>query len=237
MLKYTNEDIKEAKTIINIVDSFLGIEDFTTDGYDNDYNYCLIQDLQSYLTECSFEHGITKFVIVPNNLPFVIKVAFDKIILDTDTYYYNYNYCEKESKIFNRAKANGYSNFLAETRFFLKGNSGHDYYIHEKVIPADELEYNNKFVSSIDTKFISENKTLSNYFKTFGTELFSASCCKSYGIEKTMSFIDFLNKDEALKCVLEDLHTRNFGWREENYTPVIFDYTGWEESEENLIKI
>ena len=52
-----------------------------------------------------------------------------------------------------------------------------------------------------------------------------------------MSFINFLNKDEALKCVLQDLHTRNFGWREENYTPVIFDYTGWEESEENLIKI
>ena len=186
-------------------------------------------------------NGASKYVLLNDTLPFVIKVPFngyweEDYNEETDEYTGEFsfvdfegshfsphnNYCAGETIIYDMMCKYAFDMFFAETKFFKKIDET-PIYIQEKVIPYSSDKSKN--FRSIKTSKLAE-KLASRTYINFPEAWIEAAICH-YGKELTEAFIVYLSSDDDVaEIIREDLHSSNFGYRE-NGEPCILDYSGY----------
>lgn len=146
--------------------------------------------------------GMSKVVLVPKEESnYVIKIP-----IDSD------NYCEAEFRVFQKAEKEGFESFLAEIDF-LEEYNGVKCYVQERV---DEGGSGGYYTSK---PLLSEGSYSEAYEIGFGESVLN-DLCQYYGIEKTLSFIEF-----CVDNYINDIHEYNYGFNGD--MPIIFDYSGF----------
>ena len=185
--------------------------------------------------------GASKYVLVNDTLPFVIKVPFngyweEDYCEEVDEYSDSYSfvnfegshfsphndYCASETIIYDMMCKLTFDIFFAETKFFKRIDET-SIYIQEKVIPYSSDK--SKSFRSIKTSKLAERLASRTYI-SFPEAWIEAAICH-YGKELTEAFIVYLSSDDDVaEIIREDLHSSNFGYRE-NGEPCILDYSGY----------
>lgn len=192
-------------------------------------------DIIPYINLNNFEYryGATKMVIIPSNLPFVIKIPFTGLCEYNKFRLFSHgggkekwNYCELENELYNHIKKNHFEHvFLNNVKIGEK--EGIPIYIQRK-IDYTIREFNKKSKMT-DEEIAEEGERISDSLKSnryyyIGTQsLWFKSLIKKYGIKYTESFLKFIRDDFHIS----DLHNENLGFI--NGDPVIIDYAGFED--------
>lgn len=188
--------------------------------------------------EAIVTHGVSKAVIIDPDLDVVVKVPFNT------SFYYNTNngddltynpdlpdvkedildnYCQIEADIYQECMGYGYEIFLAKTK-----EIDNLHYVQEKC-----ETYGNKYDTYDDNFQEKTAKDIEKYKnrlegKYFFPSRFILDLIKSYGEDRTFSFLDFLDSDSDIaRSISMDLHNENIGYRVSDGTPCIIDYSGW----------
>lgn len=186
------------------------------------------------------ENGITKAVIIFDNLPYVIKIPFNGMWNyeydydeETDEYiesdasfiYFNHaraldtsDYCWNELDKIVKAYDCGYGCFFPETAVVYE-NNGWRFYIQEKVRPACERNFTP--TTSKDSRDRAANLAIGY---RICNEDWRAAAIESYGEAILISFVNW--NDAGTLGYLEDMHNANYGYRFDG-TPVMFDVSGF----------
>lgn len=194
----------------------------------------LLFDQEFLNNEWESDEGATKFVIVPRNENYVIKIPFTHYYEgDIDDYaelqFSDYgrslkpgDYCDIEVERYKVFKKYGLEKFFAETQF-LGSYHDFDFYIQQKVTPHNRNSHKKQ-----------HSKETENSAKRLR---FAAD--ETFNLEWLMNAIDYYGEDEVEELVdflgdnnyLSDYHGGNLGYIEDR--PVILDYSGFEESYHN----
>lgn len=190
----------------------------------------------------SIENGVSKAVIVPENMPFVVKIPFNGIhyyiwdeeaeeYSDEETFEYfcradapdQSDYCWDEQIKIEKAYDAGFGDLFPETAF-VKEHDGTRFYIQEKV-----RTYSQAFRCG-KTPAVSENsrtkaKDMDRYYSSCNIE-WRAAVIEFYGEEFWKSFVNW----DSINCIgiLTDMHTNNYGYTMDG-RPVILDASGFRE--------
>lgn len=191
------------------------------------------------------ETGASKYVIIPDNASYVIKIPFDGYFNDEETYNEeteeyeyedtafisfecaeadeNWNYCEAELNIYDMAVEAGFGEFFAETLAFKYQNSRMTY-LQEKCITYSNKRNENASDTSIAiAKNISRSKYNSKYYHRF-SDSWIADCIDYYGLEKTLAFIQYASANH----IDDDMHYGNFGYSQKDGRPVLIDFSSFD---------
>ncbi len=178
----------------------------------------------------SYDYGVSKFVIIPMNKDYVIKIPFTgqekvyKGFVEFNGAEYEerpWDYCAAEVSRYTQACLNGMEKYFAETKMvgFIKG---FPIYIQQKADVFDSsLEEDNSFYSEEEiNKTLQSLKGKIEYPSININWLTDFRLC--YGEEELTSFLDFLRREDW-----SDFHTQNIGYIDG--APVIIDYSSFEE--------
>lgn len=219
------EDIERARRIVSVLDlpakigeddEIEGIMESQLEGAGIDGDY--------YVTS-----GISKAVIVIENLPFVIKTPFSGYWGDfeedgCDVPFYHFSeaneifpddYCFDELQKTQRVEEEGFGMFVPHMEFLCESN-GRPFYIQGKARQA--IDFRNKMNPSGDSM-----QKAKNYSLAFIKE-WVALAIDFYGEEIWNSFIQWATENEP--SVLSDMHGANYGLDMEG-RPVMFDISGF----------
>lgn len=186
------------------------------------------------------ENGITKAVIIFDNLPYVIKIPFngmwnyeydydeendEYIESDASFIYFNHaraldtsDYCWNELDKIVKAYDYGYGCFFPETVVVYE-NNGRRFYIQEKVRPA----YERNFTPTTSKDSRDKAASLTDKYRICNED-WRAAVIESYGEAILISFVNW--NDAGTLGYLEDMHNANYGYRFDG-TPVMFDVSGF----------
>jgi hypothetical protein len=155
-------------------------------------------------------NGVTKGVLIFNELDWVVKIPFRSNLFHSDT-----NYCERERFVYEQAKKRGVAEIFAES-YFLMNFCGRPIYIMKKVEVNEE-----KVSTDLYNKGISEGCEEED-FQSIGPEEQVEELFYYYYEE------DFLREYFAFceDYEINDIHTSNIGY-DENDKPVVIDYSGY----------
>lgn len=193
-------------------------------------------------------HGASKFVLMNEKLPYVIKIPLDgywsdyesededeedvfiefenaasDIGSDLDSEF-NKNYCETELRFYKIAKVLSLEKFFAKTEFY-KYINGKYIYIQEKVTP---YKYRNNNNNKDDLKSSPLAKKMSKESCSGLAAEWLDVAISYYGEELTQKFVDFLSSDNEVATIIrQDLHVENYGFRKDG-SPCLLDYSGYE---------
>ncbi len=192
----------------------------------------------------NWDTGISKCVIIPKNLPYVIKIPFSYIVDEPidfsegsllDKFKANYgidyhcpmendwDFIEYEQILYHLAKRHGVEKFFLENIRIHVPGLDYPVYIQPKAITIDSYDFpNNSYDNYID------EETLCNIYVHYNCIEFDLP--SSWNIQL---YYDFEDEDEAdaffsfLKCtgIDHDLHRNNIGFY--NHHAVIIDYAGF----------
>lgn len=184
-----------------------------------------VRDFGNPLSSCTIESGMTKYVIIPTNFNWVIKLP---IQVRPEQYrreefltkFNAYDYCDLETRNFVYAEEKGLDAFFAES-YFLSLYKGIRIYIQRKA-ECDEEEFDDR---------------LKNYASHYVDE----SCNEDVFDEVVSDYVLNMDGSESLEAVfgdvpqelqdmidernINDLHCANYGFINEK--PVIIDYSGY----------
>lgn len=184
-----------------------------------------VRDFGNPLSSCKIASGMTKYVIIPDNLNWVIKLP---IQVKTKQYrreefltkFNAYDYCDLETRNFAYAEEKGVNVFFAES-YFLSLYKGIRIYIQRKA-KCDEQEFDDR-LKKYASHYVSE---------TYNEDVFN---------EVVSDYVLNMNESESLEAVfgdvptelydlieernVNDLHCGNYGFINEK--PVIIDYSGY----------
>lgn len=238
---FSEKDILIAKEIarsINIPGEFGPDGD---DGYfDSDFILNQIKSFEEKYGHVEARNGISKLVIIFDNLPFVIKLPFNGMWFweegdyneETDEYEdvkyfrefnradsgYGNDYCEAELNIIEKVTHFGFGALMAEEAFIGEFNYC-NFYIQEKV----------KCVSAGGTPPTKDSlkraENMSIEYKVCSDE-WRAVVIDTLGEKFWIDFIDWCLKTYC--GVINDMHSGNYGYRYDG-TPVMFDVSGFDE--------
>ena len=192
--------------------------------------------------EATFSQGASKFVIVPADSDYVIKIPFNFCGDEEDVEYYensdeednfygdyhpfHCNYCDEEDRIYEEAEDWEVEDAFSELGVVKTTNTMQCFYIQEKVVPLCDL-YEDNFTKVKSPIKISED-TEERYSKFDHWNSLNPTFVKAmiefFGIDFVMQFDNFLDT-----CGVSDLHDGNYGFRVSDNKPVIFDYGGYSE--------
>lgn len=185
-----------------------------------------------------FRHGVSKAAFIFDDLKYVIKIPFNgKFIYDENegiilweqfqfAFEYSdvddWNYCEAEAGIYDKAVENGFGEFFAATRFYDYTKNNYPVYIQEKVIPFKEVEASMQLPSkkSIET---AKKREFNRYCDL--DYIWIASAIDYYGEEKTKKFLEYVENNWRIG---QDLHSGNIGYALDG-RPCLLDFSGWED--------
>lgn len=219
---------KEIRVAMRIVRDLEIPEQFGLHDYDHDEVEDIIADQLPSCVKANVESGISKIVIVPQNLPFVIKIPFNGQFLWDDedeeyfSPYYNarpdgsYDYCARELALIERAEYFGWG-FMVPHAEYLTHVCGRPVYIQEKVrcgAHGQTSENSLKCAQQMDM-----------YYK-YGPVEWRAAVIEKYGEPIWHSFVDWCNSATEDYSILDDLHCANVGIAYDG-RPVILDVGGF----------
>lgn len=229
---------KDRNTAWEIIKSLSLPDDFGPIGEDAWFETDGVSNQISGIGDFFVTYGVTKMVIVPDELSFVIKIPFNghwveeynddnEVFSSFVPYYfatsesfydnceltdeYNDDYCYDEFQKTNFIKIQGYSNFIPDM-MYVGQIDGHSVYIQEKVRPYGE-------VSNITPSKVSLEEAKNMLTHGFKTD-WLAQVLDIFGKDCWKNFIDHC------EICISDIHTGNYGYRE-NGSPVIFDISGF----------
>ena len=166
--------------------------------------------------------GVSKCAIIPEEGEYVIK--FDLDVYEGD-YELSSNYADDEADISIRAKASGLGDIFVETKYWGTLH-GKNIYLQKKVTfdyekKSEASKASNKFIDEV----IDTSEELSRkYHQAEMVSALGVALYNYYGEEKFEEILDFLRENR-----INDLHNGNWGYIENR--PVIFDYSGFRESD------
>ena len=179
-------------------------------------------------------YGMSKLVITSSKINnIVIKIPFNGVFeedYDTGELFWcpfewangsdHSDYCLTEYEKYKKLKTYGLDCFVAKTMLY-KNIYNTRVFIQEKVIPVNEL---------IKSPRASHNsKKLANeWYKKGKINIqpeWVANCLDAYGNSKVSRFLWYC--EEIDLDILDDIHTGNFGYRNNNNTPCILDYSNY----------
>ena len=245
---------QEQKDLVkNLLEKISFPDEFGPTEYDDYYDDELIDTLNDN-SDVTFEaaSGASKYVLLSNSLPFVIKVPFNGYWARKDDYdeeenecdddddyrfvefygantskfyngiHENNDYCATEAAIYERMCEMGYEKFFAKTSF-LCTNSHKRIFIQERVTPY--LRTENDVFKSIHTS--KEANDLAGRIRIPFSAVWIEAAIRFYGLKLTLDFMNFLTSDDNVaRIIIEDLHHNNYGYRK-NGEPCILDYSGY----------
>lgn len=219
------EDIELAQRIVSVLDlpADIGEDDEIEDVMEHQLEGAEI-DGDYYVTS-----GVSKAVIVIENLPFVIKTPFSGYWGDFeedgyDTPFYHFSeaneicpddYCFDELQKTRRVEEEGFGMFVPHMEFLCEFN-GRPFYIQGKA--RQLIDSRNEMNPSRDSM-----QKAKNYSVAFVKE-WVALAIDFYGEETWNSFIQWATENEP--SVLSDMHGGNYGLDMEG-RPVMFDISGF----------
>ena len=182
--------------------------------------------------EIKIRTGVSKFVCIPQNTNYVIKIPFNMTIDDWDDneipqYFIGatpditdeaWDYCALEIFLYQCAHMNNIDCAFPQTEYIGLIN-GWPIYIQEKCLPSAEYSspyFPTKHQKESAMSIMSPEK----YFSISSDWLGSFYCC--YGEEKTQTLIDFINFYK-----INDLHNSNIGYAATDSRPVILGFSGF----------
>ena len=198
--------------------------------------------------DADIQFGISKFVIIPSTTDYVIKIPFNGryeyydddirlyeeeklddytyIIHDGCPYFYSpfsyvADYCEKEFSTYKKLCCKNLEYFVAETRFYKEFPNKIKIFTQEKIIPCFNDCEDRK--PTIRSKDIAKRWIKEDCFALDSTWL--ANCIDYYGEQQTKRFMDYCDNKEP--DILADTHLGNLGYRPDDGSPVILDYSGF----------
>ena len=177
----------------------------------------------------SYNYGASKFVLIPENEEYVIKIPFKGTYYgwDADEEFCNFvcaphgewDYCEEEVYRYNYATELGFKQFLAQTQFLCNtGPDDYPIYIQEKSqIFSRTVEYSSHSKADrVKTiKIIDKTNMPINIDWLTDLRLY-------HGDEKFSSFLSFIKNAQW-----DDLREDNIGYI--GNKPVLVDYAGFYE--------
>jgi hypothetical protein len=155
-------------------------------------------------------NGLTKGVLVFDELDWVVKIPFHVDFPRSDT-----NYCERERFIYEQAKKRGVAEIFAES-YFLMDFCGRPIYIMKKVEDNEE-----KVSTDLYNKAISEGYEEEHFQGMESEEQVEELFYYYYEEDFLQEYFAFCEDYE-----INDIHTSNIGY-DENDKPVVIDYSGY----------
>lgn len=199
--------------------------------------------------DANLKFGISKFVIVPSQTNYVIKIPFSGIYeyYDDDMRYYEeedlsqytytiYNdypyfysqfsqvkdYCDLEFNKYQNLYKQNLDCFVAKTAFYTELSNKIKIFTQEKITPCID--------DWTDHKPTPHSKDLAKcWIKEDDCALepnWLANCIDYYGEQKTKRFINYCYDEDP--DILSDTHMSNLGYRPDG-TPVILDFSGFQD--------
>lgn len=213
--------------------SLLSSMDILSDFSEDNANY-FYQELDSDIKDKfqDFAYGASKFVLIPDNYDFVIKIPFKGtyyhtseedwdedgferfIYADSDN---GWDYCEAETKRYELAENKGFNQFLAKTELLGYIND-YPVYIQEKCVifsQTDALSYHSNEEKSKTIATLGKRDFWINIDWLTDVRLY-------YGEDAFWFFINFIRDEEW-----DDLREDNIGYI--GSQPVLVDYSGYYE--------
>ena len=220
----TKKDIENARWIMSnleLPEEFGGSEDFDAAEYEDKFSSCIQND---FYISC----GVSKMVIVFDDLPFVMKIPFSgrwEMDWENEDKFYFYpfgeaceedgaDYCLDELSKTISIQDEGFGFFVPDMAE-IGICCGHNVYIQEKVKPLCDCS---KLQTTEDS--LKRAKKSRNSFR----DDWIARVYDLYGEEVWEKFILFLEDYEP--DVLTDMHSGNYGITLDG-APVIFDLSGF----------
>lgn len=233
MLMIENKLDKMLKELADVIPENFGLYD-NDDEVDNYLDGVIYDIVSSYYTGVQLEHGVSKYVIITEALPFVIKIPFnghwnDEVDENEDYYFEEFHYandlcgdgshtdyCADELAKYELAESKHLNLFFAETSLYTIINEI-PFYTQEKV----HTYYNH---NSSSTKALSDiSEEYSNKMEELNlSSWWMAEAILRYGALIIDSFINFVQE----YSLDEDMHTGNYGFRADG-SPVLIDWSGW----------
>ena len=229
---FTDKDISTALYIldgINIPEHF-----GTDDGWiDTQFIYSKIKDKESpELGKLHIDYGVTKLVIIFDNLPFVIKIPFNGQWYEQETDDGNYesafgyyccsgasdetDYCEAEVAAIEAAKYFGFGDIFADEEC-VANIDGFNIYLQVKVRSSHSTDH---YTPNNDSLKKADNK---DYYGVCD-DMWRACVIECYGEQYLKDFISWAQSErEEILC---DLHGGNYGYNMDG-RPVLFDVSGY----------
>lgn len=234
-MNFKKEDIELAIKYIkalSIPENF-GIEDDMCEESVNDTERLMLQLYDAGCKKFRVFHGVSKAVIIIEELPFVIKIPYNGMWYpDYDEGEGNYfvefqyatndrpdDYCWKELCLSEDMDAAGFGKLVPEI-MYAGEYGGWRFYFQEKVIPFDDEVEPERYTSKASRDRAME---IDMTYRV-GCPMWRAAIIEKYGEAFLEDFIDWAECE--CEEVLEDLHARNYGFRCDG-RPVIFDIGGF----------
>ena len=155
-------------------------------------------------------NGLTKGVLIFDELDWVVKIPFDVNFPRSDI-----NYCEREQFVYEQAKKRGIAEIFAES-YFLMDFCGRPIYIMKKVEANEE-----KVSTDLYNRGISEGYEEEDFQSMESEEQVEELLYYYYDEDFLQEYFAFCDEYE-----INDVHTSNIGY-DENDKPVVIDYSGY----------
>lgn len=200
-------NMNERKYLSKVFERFY--DDITSYGIAMD---CDIENMIEDVEERGYQvyAGATKVVIAPNKTDYVIKTTLE---YDSDGDPINFDYCEREYKVYEAAVAAGLEYLFARTEYLGTFN-GFKVFAQERLDRPDDLD-----LSSYNSS--NRGRYSSSYSRRVGIcDDLSDSIVAVYGTDTYEKFVEFCE----LKSI-NDLHEGNFIGVDG--APVIYDFSGY----------
>lgn len=228
---FSAKDIRAAKLIIKNIE--IPHEFGPTDYEESAVKEIIASQIPNSI-QVKIESGASKIVIVPQYLPFVIKIPFNGQFIWVDDVdnedggevcFFpfcealpegSYNYCERELSLIERAEHFGWG-FLMPHMEFLGYMNGYPAYIQEKVQCGARGKTSENSLECA--------RTMDRYYR-YGPEQWRAAVIEQYGEPIWRSFVDWCFSFSESYTILDDLHASNVGIAYDG-RPVILDVGGF----------
>ena len=233
-MTFNYELIDEILAAIFPLPEQFGLVEYNDDDDSEPINY-------SFLKEAIFEvdpyakiyFGASKLVITSYKLGgVVIKIPFNGYYTENEitgeldwTYFYNApssdetDYCLAEYEKFQKLAIYGLDCFVAKTVFY-KTINGFRIFIQEVVTPEEDI-YDEYCPSQKSQKIADEWRKQGIFYMN---SKWIANCLDIYGESEVKRFLNYCNNID--KDILEDAHSGNFGYRNDD-SPAFLDYSNF----------
>ena len=225
--------VKDCELAREIVRSF----DIPKTNFCDENNFCdTVNSMRKKFPSLHFDYGfgVTRFVLIVDELPFVIKIAFDgtwDYDEDMEDEYYRefpFDYNEKEMEMIDKLSDNGFGALVPDMEYLCHHKS-HSVYIQTK-IPYNAYDSRVKRPSE---RVITISNSLSLLF-TQCNSTWRATVIDLYGEEFWKSFV---NWDMANGIgIFEDMHGDNYGYDVAGH-PMFIDVAGYQKQNQTICGI
>lgn len=218
----------KSRDILNILKNLNIDKDIK--GRDKNMQKKVLKLLSQEKIEVDLNKGISKFVIIPENEQYVIKIPYSTSYYADFKKYRNANsdqrfcwdYCFTDMITYRSAVQEGVEAFFCKTRL-IGLVKGYPIYVQEKIVTYDYLYGEDRYE---ENQFKKGSLYLSQYIENQSEDsivdinlMWLADAIDFYGNKKVNKLLNFINKNN-----IGDLHTENIGYTYES-RPVIIDYS------------